>query len=285
MSESLNWVADIVPNLKTRRDVEGGYTAAIRGVVEIGNKKLFVKIGQSEQEKSWANKERAVYHFLEAHGYPYAPRLLSETDGAFAVDDLSEYDWSAEWSVDKVRAALHAMDALAALSDFARDEPIFNEQVGHFPNGWEMLLNDNQRLVMLSDQHPEFTVPTITSFFDRTKSIDLSGDSLVHNDVRNDNFAYDSESETGYLVDWNWAEMGNVAIDKTAFLVSVQLHGLDVQQHFAELVDPTAALWLAGFWFDNGTQPPPRSDERAQELRTHQIKSAEVALNFALINE
>lgn len=285
MSERLNWQKDIEPHLDLIEHASSGFTTAIRGTIEPEpGRKVFVKVGQTDQEKAWADKERRVYHWLADNGYRHIPQLLAERDGAIALEDLSDLDWSAAWTEEKLMAALQAMDSLAGLSAKAASVEFFNAGREVEKSHWQDLLADAPRATAAFDASQGLLDQGRASgYLALTKEVTLAGDTLIHEDVRHDNFAYDPDHHTGYLVDWNWARMGNSAIDRVAFLVSVERGGYSVVQKHADLLDRLAALWLAGFWFNHGTQPPPREDERAKELRTHQIESGIQALRFAAL--
>ncbi|HEX5493094.1 MAG TPA: phosphotransferase [Mycobacteriales bacterium] len=54
----------------------------------------------------------------------------------------------------------------------------------------------------------------------------LSGDTLVHLDLRADNILFDDSGRT-YFVDWPWASRGPAWVDTALFLINVALHGGD----------------------------------------------------------
>lgn len=281
MTELLDWNQDIEPSLDSITPVSGGFTSALRGIVQTeSGHRVFVKIGQNTEQTGWADKERTVYRWLEEQGYEHAPRLLAETNGGFAITDMSSLDWSPTWTEPKLRAALTAMDALAKLSEEARRDAVFESITATMKNGWEVLASNPELLRGLSKLALGLDQDRATELFEQTKDVSLRGGTLVHNDVRSDNFAYDEQNQRGYLVDWNWAELGNPDIDRVALLVNAQQQGFPVMEHFSALIDETAALWLAGFWLQNGTLPPPDAGKRAADLRAHQLESGTIALAF-----
>ncbi len=146
-----------------------------------------------------ANNELHLYAFLQRHGYPFAPEVLAtnEDETGFALDALSSengWDWSDNWTEDRLTKTLEAMDALAKLRTSGRDDITSTLNIG-----------------AMAEQSARFT---------------FGNDTLVHNDVRGDNCAWNPQLQTVKLVDWNWAGMGNRDIDVGALLVAVQKSGL-----------------------------------------------------------
>jgi hypothetical protein len=69
-----NWRRDIEPHLNALEDAAGGFTAAKRGVVTIGDgTKVFVKIAVDELTRKWLKKEIRAYKKLNRLGYQLRP--------------------------------------------------------------------------------------------------------------------------------------------------------------------------------------------------------------------
>ncbi len=278
----MNWKEDIEPYLDSLEHAQGGFSSVRRGTIQIiDGRRVFVKIASIEQEIKWINKERAVYKWLNEQEYRYAPSLLAERDGAIALEDFSGLDWSPNWPKDKAEAAFAAMDALAKLSPKAKGLELFTSHLRKLPNGWQELLGDEQRIKAVIAMQPNLSTQKIVSYAKQTASTSQNTDTLIHEDVRSDNFAYDPVRKKGYLVDWNWTEMGCRVLDDNALLVNMRLQGLDIRKEFAGKINTEAMLWLAGFWFNFCTQPPWENNESARSARRFQKKSAIMAFELS----
>jgi hypothetical protein len=102
---------------------------------------------------------------------------------------------------------------------------------------------------------------------------------MVHFDVRADNLLLDPTGGV-HLVDWPWACLGPVWLDRLLLLVNVELFGGHdtramltalAAQHAADPADLVAVIvGLGGFFVDAGRHPPPpgiptlRAFQRAQ---------------------
>jgi hypothetical protein len=104
----------------------------------------------------------------------------------------------------------------------------------------------------------------------------LSGESIVHLDLRDDNILIDRADEV-WFVDWNWPALGAPWIDVVCLLLSASGDGLDADALLAEHpttrdVDPAAvdcllaALW--SFWEVGRHHEVPKN---SPHLRNHQV--------------
>jgi len=109
----------------------------------------------------------------------------------------------------------------------------------------------------------------------------LTGQSIVHMDLRDDNVLIGSAGDV-WFVDWNWPVLGAGWIDTICILLSARGDGLDVEAELSRHpltrgTDPMAintllaVLW--SFWGTAITQPVPQS---SPHLRDHQSWYEEV---------
>ncbi len=290
-SLNISW-KEIEKNLGSMAATDGGFTAAHRGIVTLPRGEcVFVKIGVDEQTKNWSKKEVRNYRYLQRHDYPFAPKLLAANadNTSIALEPLTVddgWDWSDNWSEERLAITLEAMDKLATLTpEDAASEQIDTKTIFEFDNGWQPL-NDTEplrqkllaklRKAGRGDIADSLDISTMAK---RSAAFAFSNDVLVHNDVRGDNCAWNPGQQTVKLVDWNWAGLGDRRIDINALLVSVQKSGLDVLQYQADRLDAEALIWLAGFWLHQSATPIwPGGPER---LRDFQLQSGLVALDLA----
>jgi hypothetical protein len=176
--------------------VEGGFTAARRGLVELeGGQRVFIKQAVDSVTQRWLDLEKRAYHWLSEQGYQYAPPVVAEGSDGFALPDLSALDWSKRWTEAKLEAAFRAMDSLAALSGRAEG------QFKHFaePDFWPGVPADVTSFSRLTEDEAVLatTQRVISNEQLRTQMQELAaqhpeqGSTLVHLDVRADNFCYD----------------------------------------------------------------------------------------------
>lgn len=284
--KNINW-SDIEIKLDTLQSVEGGFTKANRGILTLDDgRKVFVKCGVDEQTNKWIKRELLVYRFLESVKYPHAPNLLSINDGetGFAISAClpdDGWDWKANWSDQRVRKTLEAMDVLSQIMPLEKDFKFFSERnVNENDDGWLPLLESvelQQKLLDRLSKSENTTTIEIINFKaedDKVKNFKFKYSDLVHNDIRADNCAWNNEKKEVMIVDWNWTQLGDRRIDIAATLVDVAMSGFDISQ-FRNRLDEGALHWLAGFWLKSSVQPGP------ENLRQFQLKSGIMALQLS----
>ncbi len=269
-------IAEAMPSFEP---TEGGYSVAKRGIVTLASgQRLFVKIGTNDATKSWINKEVKVYAWLKKAGYPYIPKVVAVTDGALALEDLSDWNFTNDWTTEKLDGLLKALDELAALP-VDPDTSLF--QFDELFNGWKELAGDDTSFVsaakVLAATGTTLTKDDCMSFANQTKDCE-KGRELVHDDARADNTAYDPHSGKVKLIDWNWCALGNHKLDQTALLVNVQKNGFEVLPRYKDRIDARSALFLAGFWLYHGVQPIWEGGDPS--LRQLQLQNALIAYNW-----
>ncbi len=283
---------EVEKSMSTLTKVDGGFTSAQRGLVRLASgEQVFVKVASDKNTREWAQKEVQAYKFLGRHDYSFAPRLLAINDDGtgFALESLSGesgWDWSDNWTAERLDKTFEAMDALAALTPAdAEAEHIATKTIFEYDDGWQSLAGsaENQKVLVdklrEADQAKLANSLNFVELADRSASYSFTNDVLVHNDVRGDNCAWNPHSQEVKLVDWNWAGLGDRNIDVNALLVSVQKSGFDVTKDYASRLDTDALQWLAGFWLHQAATPI-WADGPAH-LRDFQLQSGVIALNLA----
>jgi hypothetical protein len=279
-------IEDEVQNLVP---VEGGNSDAQRGIVTVPDgSKIFVKIGVNEHTKGWATKEINSYRFLEENGYSYIPRLLSTNEDrtGFAIDGLlpeGGWDWSDKWTKERLDATLAATDALAAIQPETKYKELFRPVITDADNGWIRLMESEEKRTSLAAKLQTISnfaiMQDLQQYAQRAATYRVSHDTLVHDDVRADNCAWNKDTGEVKLVDWNWLDLGDRRIDLAACLTHIQKSGFDVLQDYSSRLDPEALNWMAGFWFNAASQPIwPGGPEK---LRDTQLQAGLTAINLA----
>lgn len=269
------------------KPAKGGHTAATRGLISLaGGETVFVKLAVDDQTREWIAQELKAYHWLENHDYRHLPKLLAESTDGFALQDLSDWDWSDNWSEPKLNSVLSAMDDLADLSSVAQDE-IDHANFGKNP--WLVVPQLLEAYTPNVDVEPSWLVQleklladgeTRSAYESLASTEPWRGDQLVHYDVRADNFCYDPKTNQGLLVDWNWLSLGNVKLDQTSLLVNVCKSGFrDLVMTNKGRLDLESLAWLIGFCLKAAATRP--DSDRLRDLRSHQLKTALVAHDLA----
>lgn len=260
---NIDWQT-VEDSLSTLRPVKGGFTNAKRGIIAVGGTDFFVKIATDELSREWIEREVRVYRFLEELDYAHAAKLASvnaDSTGlcleAFPAED--GWDWTNTYSKDRVTSILQLMDDMRDIgTEAARKSPVF-----HLPNmskqshGWaHILANEELRSSITTwltrHGHDDVAAAVLDSQYirDDFDRFEFKHDSLVHQDVRGDNCAWNAELGVSKLVDWNWADLGDHDIDKAAFLTNVEVSGMSVADEFCTHLRPGAFLWLTGYWLE-----------------------------------
>lgn len=265
--------------LPTLEPVSGGYTKSQRGLVTLtDDQKVFVKIAVDDQTREWIQKERKAYNFLAEHNFPYAPRIIAETDGGLAIPDLSDWDWSKAWTKPKMDAVFRAMDALAPLGAKAAAtfrsfdlDPTIWKDVPHTMSAYDWArpllsaetVHDLEELVTDS--------ATMQQYASRAATKPWEGNDLIHNDMRSDNFAFNPQTGEGLLVDLNWLCLGTKPFDTASLLVDMEQAGAEIQDYLKRADDASMA-YIIGYWLSSAAIVP--DTENLVTLRLHQLESA-----------
>lgn len=287
-NELIPW-SDIESSLAGLIPAERGNSSAQRGIIHMNEGGwLFVKIGASDNTRRWATKEIKSYEFLKENGYAYVPRVLAvkPDQTGFAIEALlpeDGWDWSDAWNEERLTATLNAMDDLAKITPDSRYSELLKPVVTDADNGWAALTASPERQSYLAAKLEAISergiMPRLQEHAERSLQYHVRHDSLVHDDVRADNCAWNRHTGQVKLIDWNWLELGDRRIDLAGFLVHVQQSGLDVLATHADRLDAEALHWMAGFWFEAASEPIwPGGPEK---LRETQLRGALTAFRLA----
>lgn len=281
--------SEIESQLTNLTSVEGGYSNAKRGLITLKNgKRMFVKLGVDENTKGWGSKEIRVYNFLRENSYPHIPALLSvnEDQNEFALEALlpeAGWDWQEKWDNQRLLATLKAMDDLAAIKPDVKHAELFKSELTDAENGWVKLAASKELQSAfeqkLKGAAAENIIQQLPFHAEKSRQFIMRHDTLVHDDVRADNAAWNAARAEVKIVDWTWVELGDRRIDLAAMLVHVQKSGFDILPKYAERLDSGALHWLAGFWIASASKPIwPGGPEKLREL---QLKAGITALSLA----
>ncbi len=291
---NISW-DDIEKRIETLTKVDGGFSPARRGIVTLSDgMRAFVKVGVNDLTKQWARKEVEVYRFLQRQNYPFMPQLLAynHDETSFALEALTPengWNWSDEWTEERLAKTLEAMDVLAAIEPGGTDKDFFGvEMLNETNDGWHPLNDSNELQHTLLNKLRSAGCSEIATALDfsaeaeRSATFSFRKDTLVHYDVRADNSPWHALRQAVRLVDWNWTQLGDRRIDLAALLVHVHQAGLDVTRAAGDRLDADALHWMAGFWLKAAATPIWPGGP--VHLRDVQLQSAITALSLAGIS-
>jgi len=284
-----NWNSDVAPYLDSITKVEGGYTPAKRGYITIsGGTKIFVKIATDDNTKKWLNKEIKVYTLLNNAGYKYIPKLLAVSDdhSAMAIEYLEGASFERDWDVDKLKAVVEAQEALKEHIDLFRNDPQFkSNDIVNTESKWpEILKQDNiqtinAKIKKLSGKS-SFTTQQLEDLAKLNDDWALKEDTLIHEDIRADNFGYDQNTKTGKLIDWNWLCIGDESLDTTPLFIDISKSGFNPYVHYVEKLDRAMIAYVLSFWLESVLNGDEDSSEREWNMRAHQVENIEECMKL-----
>ncbi len=255
--------------------VSGGYGSNTRHWrVELDDRSTaFVKDANDEDSASWLRDELRVYRSMEA---PFLAGFLGwhdDTRTLLVLEDLSAAHWPPPWRQGEVDAVLAGLDEVAltrAPSELPRLEDLRDRL-----NGWRMVAEDPQPLLSTGLVTRDWLDARLPTLLEAGERCDLSGDALVHLDVRSDNLCF--REGRVVFVDWNLACVGNPLADVVAWLPSLRLEGGPEPWELLPDSNGLAAL-IAGYFASRAGLPTPAT---APRVRPFQRAQAEVALPWA----
>jgi Phosphotransferase enzyme family len=254
----------------------GGYSTADRFSVELADGRcVFVKSAEAEHMAGWLRREHEVYTALSGHGF--IPKLEGwDDDGVrpvLAIEDLSDADWVPRWDDARVAAVVEALAEIAA----ALHPPNTGTVAESFPalfGRWRVVADDPEPFLATGIRDRAWLERCLPGILEAAEAVDLSGDSLLHLDVRSDNLCF--RDGRAILVDWNWATLGDPRLDLAAWLPSLACEG--GPQPWDVLPDGgDVAAFISGVWAATVGLPPP---ETAPNVRDMQMRQLEVGLEW-----
>jgi thiamine kinase-like enzyme len=284
-----DWSKDIKPNLANITPVSGGYTTAQRGIVNLADRrKVFVKIATDELTRKWLKKEIIVYKKLNKTDYKHIPEMLAcnNDQSALALEYLESASFVNTWDAHKLTAVMNAHDELKKYIDLFRDDPTFKSgDVVLHDLKWPKLkiaknIDTINHKVKKLGINARFTTHQINRLAELHNDWSLKEDTLIHEDIRADNFGYNANTKTGKLIDWNWLCIGDESLDITALFINVRLSGYDPYRDYPEKFDKQMIAYLISFWLDSILDGNEDSSRREWDMRVSQAKNLEECIKL-----
>jgi hypothetical protein len=235
--------------------------------------RVFVKLALDEMAADWLRDEHAVYSAVEA---PFVPELVGWLDDGrtlLVLEDLSSAHWPPPWRAGDVDAVLASLAEVAGTPSPKGLRRL--EELRDWLDGWAMVAEDPAPLLSTGLCSRVWLDAALPRLRDAVAACDLSGEELLHLDVRSDNLCLADGRVV--LVDWNHACVGNALLDVVAWLPSLRLEGGPEPWEVVSDSRGFAAL-MAGFFAARAGLPAPPT---APHVRPFQLAQAEVALPWA----
>lgn len=237
-------------------------------------RKVFVKAATSPYLARALRREAEVYAHLPAD---FAPELICfEDDPAqpmIVLEDLSEADWSVHWDTGRVSAVRETLACVATTP--APPNTLSATEAFSTSGDWADLSKDPAAFLATGIRSSSWLDRNLTALQEAATAAPIEGDALLHLDVRSDNLCF--RDGKAILVDWNWACIGQPALDVAAWLPSLATEGGPRPWEILPGTGNYAAL-LAGVWATVVGLPPPPTAPTVRDLQRRQL---EVALAWA----
>lgn len=285
-----SWTTEIEPHLNTMQNVVGGFTPAKRGVVTLDDgTRVFVKMATDENTTKWLKKEIKAYKKLLSAGYKHIPKLLAVSDDekGIAIEFLEGASFENVWDKDKLEAVVKAQEALKDFkSEFIGDDDFKSNDVAELDNKWPRLLKEsnikliNQKFEKLGVPDLQFSEDQLREYASLNEDWELNEDTLIHEDIRADNFGYDPRSKEGKLIDWNWLCIGDESLDTTPLFVDILKGGFDPYEYHPEKYDKNMVAYLISFWLDSILEMDEDASERNWRSSAHRVENVRVCIEL-----
>jgi hypothetical protein len=234
----------------------------------------FLKHALDADAAGWLRDEYRVYSNVQASFLPALLGWHDEPGVTFLVlEDLCDAHWPPPWrpgQIEHVHAALADVAATAPPPGLRSLESL-RERL----NGWELVADDPKPILSTGLVTPAWLERALPALCEAAATCDLSGDALLHLDVRSDNLCF--REDHMFLVDWNLGCVGNALMDVVFWLPSLRLEG---GPDPAEVLSETGGLaaLTAGYFASRAGLPAPAT---APRVRSFQRAQAKVALPWA----
>jgi aminoglycoside phosphotransferase (APT) family kinase protein len=268
----------------------GGFSPGTADRVRTANsRRAFVKAvspAQNERSVELHRQEARVTAALPA-SVP-APQFLGfHDDGnwvALVLQDIEGHHPATPWVPDELEQVLTVLEDLA--------ESLTPPLLPGLKTAADLLAEDFAGWHRISADPPADLHPWAARHLDELRALAdrgllaLTGNALVHTDIRADNILLSREG-TVTILDWPWACRGPAWLDTLLLLINARLygghdtHGLLTKHATVTGADPqdliAALTALAGYFTDAARQPPPKG---IPTVRAFQRAQADAVLSW-----
>jgi len=256
--------------------VASRYALGDRWLIRLdGARTVFAKRAIDAATAQWLRLEHRNYSALRAS---FMPELLGWEDAELPLlilEDLSTAHWPPPWTRDSVDAVLRTLREIA----ITPPPDGLSRLVDDLPWSWRDVAGDPEPFLGLGLCSASWLDQALPALLSASDPSHLDGDELLHADVRSDNLCI--RDARAVLVDWNWASVGNAAVDVAFWLPSLMHEGGPEPDEIARAYPAAATLApiVAGYFAATAGLPPPAG---APTVRSFQLAQLEVALPWAV---
>lgn len=266
-------------DVTTAQPVSGGYTPAQRWVLTLADgRRVFAKFGAdtaTSMVATWLRQERRAYEDIRA---PYMANAFGwDDDGEtplLLLEDLSGAVWPPPWTSERIATVRATLAEVARTPVPGWADELEARERTHL-SGWLRVEADPVPFLSLGLCDAAWLDRALPALIASGASARLSGESLVHLDVRSDNLCFVVEDgiEIVKLIDWNWCGRGSADLDLAFWLPSVHAEGGPPAW---ELVDDSRGLaaLISGYFAAGAGLPPGGAGIRGRQLQLTQLRSA-----------
>jgi len=203
-----------------------------------------------------------------------------------AIEYLQEASFENIWDNDKLSAILEAQKELKKYKTLFVDDSDFTlGSVVGLDSKWSAILQPgnveiiNNKFMKLGVD-VIFMTKQLETFHQDIKDWKIRDETLVHQDIRADNFGYDPKTKKGKLVDWNWICIGDESLDRTPLFVNMYISGFDPYKLHPETYDRNMLIYLVSFWLERILTGNEDSGEPEFKRRVAQAKSVKACIEL-----
>lgn len=247
----------------------GGYTPALRCVIQTGGGSYFAKVGVTPLTAQFVRREIHVYRSV--HG-PFMPRCVAWDDEGewplLIIEDLSAAHWPPPWRPDRIEQVLLQIEAMH--NTRAALEPYAAVNATHWA-GWENVAADPEPFLRLGLARAAWLEAALPTLIEQEARCPTAGNSLTHWDLRSDNICL--AGDRAIFVDWNLACLSNPRLDLGFWLPSLAYEGGPLPESI--LPDaPEVAAWVSGFFAARAGRPDIPDAPRVRWVQREQLQTA-----------
>jgi len=249
--------------------VSGGCSPAGRARVELEDgATLFAKWGTNEATARYLREELVLYRHLRGD---FMPAFLGWDDALplLLIEDLGAGLWPPPWHLSRAREVVatlrrvHRHPSPDGIGSLAAHRQLLL--------GWERVAADPAPFLSLGLASAAWLRDALPALRAAAAAVPLAGDDLLHLDARGDNLCF--RDARVVLVDWNWACIGNGAVDLAFFAVNVPAHGGPEPEAFLQ-ADGGCASLVAGYFAAAAGLPEPPGTTGVRALQQAHLRAA-----------
>lgn len=249
----------------------GGYTPALRRIATLADgSTVFVKAAVNDITTYWLAIEHCSYAALA--GAPFLPQYLGGDDTILVTEDLRGGHWPPPWRRNELDRVLATLADVAAHTP-PSDTHTLEQATPELPGFWREVADNPEPLLGLGVCTREWFDSSINTILEVVATASVSGDALVHYDVRSDNLCLLDDRVV--LIDWSGTCRGRADFDVHCFAQTLAFEGGPPPDEVLPDADPALVALITGYFARNATQPTIPS---APHVRTVQRKQLDVCL-------